>query len=164
MKNLYLLRHAKSSWELTSDDHKRPLKERGKNDALLVSEHTKSMIKPPEKIISSDATRAETTANFFKKSFNVSDENFITNESLYDFGGKKVLEVIKNINNSLDCVLIVGHNHALTSLANMLGDISIVNIPTCGFVEIQFNVEKWEYINYGQTKNIIFPRDLKTKH
>ena len=96
MKNLYLLRHAKSSWELTSDDHKRPLKERGKNDALLVSEHTKSMIKPPEKIISSDATRAETTANFFKKSFNVSDENFITNESLYDFGGKKVLEVIKN--------------------------------------------------------------------
>ena len=163
MKNLYLLRHAKSSWELTSDDHKRPLKERGKNDALLVSEHTKSMIKPPEKIISSDATRAETTANYFKKSFNISDENFNTNESLYDFGGKKVLEVIKNISNSLDCVLIVGHNHALTSLANMLGDISIINIPTCGFVEIQFNVEKWEHINYGQTTNIIFPRDLKIK-
>jgi phosphohistidine phosphatase len=163
LKNLYLLRHAKSSWELTSDDHKRPLKERGKNDALLVSEHTKSMIKPPEKIISSDARRAETTANYFKKSFNSSDENFNTNESLYDFGGKKVLEVIKNISNSLDCVLIVGHNHALTSLANMLGDISIINIPTCGFVEIQFNVEKWEHINYGQTTNIIFPRDLKIK-
>ena len=163
MKNLYLLRHAKWSWELTSDDHKRPLKERGKNDALLVSEHTKSMIKPPEKIISSDARRAETTANYFKKSFNISDENFNTNESLYDFGGKKVLEVIKNISNSLDCVLIVGHNHALTSLANMLGDISIINIPTCGFVEIQFNVEKWEHINYGQTTNIIFPRDLKIK-
>ena len=95
--------------------------------------------------------------------FNISDENFNTNESLYDFGGKKVLEVIKNISNSLDCVLIVGHNHALTSLANMLGDISIINIPTCGFVEIQFNVEKWEHINYGQTTNIIFPRDLKIK-
>ncbi|MDG2052453.1 MAG: histidine phosphatase family protein [Flavobacteriaceae bacterium] len=163
MKNLYLLRHAKSSWELPSDDHKRPLQERGKKDALLVSDHTKSIIKPPEKIISSDATRAETTANYFKKSFNVSSENFITNESLYDFRGKKVLEVIKSISNSLDCVLIVGHNNALTLLANMLGNISIVNIPTCGFVEIQFNVEKWGYINYGQTTNIIFPRNLKTK-
>ncbi|MFT4800814.1 MAG: phosphohistidine phosphatase [Flavobacteriaceae bacterium] len=162
MKTLYLLRHAKSSWEQPGDDHKRPLKGRGKKDALLVSEHTKSFIKPPEKIITSDATRAETTANYFKKSFNISDENFITNQSLYDFGGKKVLEVIKNISNYLDCVLIVGHNHALTSLANMLGDIDIDNIPTCGFVEIQFTIEKWEYANYGQTKNIIFPRDLKT--
>ncbi|MFT5248702.1 MAG: phosphohistidine phosphatase [bacterium] len=162
MKTLYLLRHAKSSWEQPGDDHKRPLKGRGKKDALLVSEHTKSFTKRPEKIITSDATRAETTANYFKKSFNISDENFITNQSLYDFGGKKVLEVIKNISNSLDCVLIVGHNHALTSLANMLGDIDIDNIPTCGFVEIQFTIEKWEYANYGQTKNIIFPRDLKT--
>ena len=129
----------------------------------MVSDHTKSIIKPPEKIISSDATRAETTANYFKKSFNVSSENFITNESLYDFRGKKVLEVIKSISNSLDCVLIVGHNNALTLLANMLGNIGIINIPTCGFVEIQFNVEKWGYINYGQTTNIIFPRNLKTK-
>lgn len=162
MKNLYLLRHAKSSWKLPCDDHKRPLKERGEKDALLISEYTKSIVKPPGKIISSDATRAKTTANYFKNSFNVLDKNFITNQSLYDFGGKKVLEVIKNISNSLDYVLIVGHNHALTSIANMLGDISIDNIPTCGFVEIQFNIEKWEYINHGQTKNIIFPRDLKT--
>ena len=163
MKTLYLLRHAKSSWKEPCDDHKRSLKQSGKKEALLVSEYVKN-IKPPEKIFTSHATRAKSTANYFKNSFNISDKNFIINQSLYDFGGKKVLEVIKNISNSLDCVLIVGHNHALTSLANMLGDISIVNIPTCGFVEIQFNVEKWEYINYGKTKNIIFPRDLKTKH
>tara|TARA_R110000787_G_scaffold60220_7_gene136554 strand:+ start:106 stop:600 length:495 start_codon:yes stop_codon:yes gene_type:complete len=163
LKTLYLLRHAKSSWNQPCDDHRRPLKGRGKKDALLVSEHVKSMVKPPEKIVTSDATRAETTANYFKKSFNISNENFITNQSLYDFGGKKVLEVIKKISNSLDCVLIVGHNHALTSIANMLGDIGIDNIPTCGFVEIQFNIDKWEFANYGQTKNIIFPRDLKTK-
>ena len=71
------------------------------------------------------------------------------------------METIKNLNNSLDCILIVGHNHALTSITNMIGDKIIDNIPTCGFVEIIFNIEKWEYIKYGQTKNIIFPRDLK---
>ena len=160
MKTLYLLRHAKSSWKEPCDDHKRSLKQSGKKDALLVSEYVKSIV-PPEKIITSDATRAKTTANYFKNSFNVSDENFIINQSLYDFGGKKVLETIKNLNNSLDFVLIVGHNNALTSITNMIGDKIIDNIPTCGFVEIQFNIEKWEYIKYGQTKNIIFPRDLK---
>ncbi len=163
MKTLYLLRHAKSSWKQPYDDHKRPLKGRGKRDAMLVSEHVKNLVTCPERIITSDATRAQTTAEYFKKSFKISDENYIKNQSLYDFGGKKVIEVIKGLDNSLNCVLIVGHNHALTSIANMLGDIGIDNIPTCGFVEIQFNIEKWEFANYGQTKNIVFPRDLKPK-
>lgn len=163
MKTLYLLRHAKSSWKQPVDDHKRSLKGRGKRDALLVSEHVKGLVKSPEIIITSDAIRAQTTAQYFKKSFKVKDEKFITNPSLYDFGGKKVLEVIKGLKNSLDCVLIVGHNHALTSIANMLGDIGIDNIPTCGFVEIQFDIEKWEFANYGQTKNIVYPRYLKPK-
>ena len=68
------------------------------------------------------------TAKYFKNSFNISDKNFIINQSLYDFGGKKVLETIKNLNNSLDCILIVGHNHALTSITNMIGDKIIDNI------------------------------------
>ncbi len=163
MKTLYLLRHAKSSWKQPGDDHKRPLKGRGERDASLVSEHIKNLVKSPEKIITSDATRAKTTADYFKNAIGISDDNFIINPALYDFGGKKVLEVIKSLSNSLDCVMIVGHNHALTSIANMLGDIGIDNIPTCGFVEIQFNIEKWEYANYGQTKTIIYPRDLKPK-
>lgn len=163
MKTLYLLRHAKSSWKQPIDDHKRPLKKRGFKDAKLVSKHIKTLVKSPEIIITSDANRAQTTAEFFKDAFKVSDKNFIKNKSLYDFGGKNVLEVIKNLDNTLERVLIVGHNHALTSIANMLGDIGIDNITTCGFVEIQFNIEKWEFANYGQTKNIIFPRDLKPK-
>jgi phosphohistidine phosphatase len=163
LKTLYLLRHAKSSWKQPIDDHKRPLKKRGFKDSILVSNHIKTKVDSPELILTSDANRAQTTACYFKNAFNVSDDNFKTNKSLYDFGGKNVLEVIKSLDNSLEKVLIVGHNHALTSIANMLGDTGINNIPTCGFVEIQFNIEKWEFANYGQTKNIIFPRDLKPK-
>ena len=57
--------------------------------------------------------------------------------------------------------MIVGHNHALTSIANMLGDVIINNIPTCGFINIEFTTQKWEFANFGQTKNVIFPKDLK---
>ena len=73
------------------------------------------------------------------------------------------MEVIKDLDNDLKRVMIVGHNHAFTSIANMLGDSNIDNITTCGFVAIEFNVDSWKFANYGTTVNIIFPRDLKPK-
>ncbi len=161
MKILYLLRHAKSSWKHNVDDHKRPLKGRGKKDALLVSNHVKNKITPPQKIITSDANRAKTTATYFKDAWGILDDDFITNHDLYDFGGQKVLDVIKNMDNNYDSVMIVGHNHAFTSIVNMLGDTNINNMTTCGFVVIEFNVDSWENANYGKTINVIFPRDLK---
>ncbi len=163
MKTLYLLRHAKSSWKHNVDDHKRPLKGRGKRDAILVSNHVKNIIIRPQKIITSDANRAKTTAIYFKDAWGISDDDFITNHDLYDFGGQNVLDVIKNIDNNYESVMIVGHNHAFTSIANMLGDTNINNMTTCGFVVIEFSVDAWEHANYGTTVNVIFPRDLKPK-
>jgi len=163
MKILYILRHAKSSWEEGVEDHSRGLKSRGKEDAKLVSEHISKLVNTPQKIISSDANRAQTTARYFKDVFQVSEKDFILNPDLYDFGGRQVLKVIKSIDDSLDCVMIVGHNNALTSIVNMLGDADINNLPTCGFVEIQFNTETWEFANFGKTTTIVYPRDLKPK-
>ena len=163
MKTLYLLRHAKSSWKHDVIDHQRPLKKRGLNDAELVSKHVKKKVKAPEKIISSDAERALTTALFFKEAFKIADKDFSTNHNLYDFGGRQVLEIIKNLNDSWDRVMIVGHNHAFTSIANMLGDEYIENLPTCGFVQINFDEDHWRDVNVGKTKFTVFPRDLKPK-
>lgn len=163
MKTLYILRHAKSSWGEGVDDHSRGLKSRGKSDAILVSENVSKLVKVPQQIISSDANRAQTTARYFKDAFQVSEEDFILNPDLYDFEGRQVLKVIKSIDESLNCVMIVGHNNALTSIVNMLGDTDINNLPTCGFVEIQFDVETWEFANFGKTKTIVYPRDLKPK-
>ena len=163
MKTLYLLRHAKSSWKHDLGDHKRPLKGRGKRDAMLVSDHIKTKVAAPQKMIVSDATRAQMTARYFKDAWNISDNDFILNHDLYDFSGQQVMEVIKSIDNSLDRVMIVGHNHAFTSIVNMLGDNYTDNLPTCGFVEIEFSVDDWNNANYGITKQMVFPRDLKPK-
>lgn len=161
MKTLYMVRHAKSSWKHDVIDHKRPLKKRGDNDAILVSNYVSKEVKKPNKIISSDAVRALTTAEYFKKAFNISEDDFVVNHNLYDFSGHKVMDIIKNLDNSLDRVMIVGHNHAFTSVANMLGNKYIDNVPTCGFVEIQFDDTQWNTISTGTTIQTIFPRDLK---
>ena len=161
MKTLYMVRHAKSSWKHDVIDHQRPLKGRGRKDCVLVSSAVKQEITPPEKIISSDANRAQSTAQYFKEALEVSDANFTTNHELYDFGGQNVMRIIKALDNSLDSVMIVGHNHAFTSIANMLGDKYFDNVPTCGFLMIEFDTDSWSKIKVGVTKMVIFPRDLK---
>ena len=161
MKTLYLARHAKSSWKYDLPDHQRPLKKRGHNDATLVSEKAKKEHKPPEKIISSDANRAQTTAMYFKKAFGIADKDFVLNHDLYDFSGQSVMEIIKGLDDSLKRVMIVGHNHAFTSIVNMLGSDYIDNLPTSGFVIIKFPVDSWSEITTGETKTLLFPRHLK---
>jgi len=161
MKTLYMVRHAKSSWEFDVIDHKRPLKERGINDGTLVSAYVADNFERPDCIVSSDAVRALATAQFFKEAFNIPENNFKVNHSLYDFSGHKVMETIKSLDDSFNTIMIVGHNHAFTSIANMLGNKYIDNVPTCGFVEIAFKEDSWSKITTGKTKNTVFPRDLK---
>lgn len=161
MKTLYLVRHAKSSWNHDVDDHKRPLKGKGERDGKLVSAKVNAETEPPQKIISSDATRALTTAHFFKDALNIADSNFETKHELYDFSGQNVMRIIKSLEDDLDRVMIVGHNHALTSVVNMLGNQYIDNVPTCGFVMLEFTEKKWSDITTGKTVKTIFPRDFK---
>lgn len=161
MKTLYMARHAKSSWKHDVIDHQRPLKGRGKRDGKLVSEYVSKNYIKPQKIVSSDATRALSTANYFKEAFKIADTDFSTNHSLYDFSGNNVMNVIKTLDDSLDCVMIVGHNHAFTSIVNMLGNQYIDNLPTAGFVIIEFEDDSWKTISTGKTTSMVFPRHLK---
>src|SRR5699024_10286926 len=118
-------------------------------------------VKAPDKILSSDAVRALSTAYFFKDAFDLPEEDFELKHKLYDFRGADVMKVIKSLDNNLECVMLVGHNHAFTSLVNMLGNKHIENIPTCGFVAIEFDEKNWKDVATGKTALTIFPRDLK---
>ena len=137
MKTLYFIRHAKSSWKHTVGDRQRPLKKEGL--MMLCSfkiggtNHCK-----PQVIITSDALRTQSTATYFKDAFDLKNDDFVVNPELYDFSGQQVMKLIKELKNTLDCVMLCGHNHAFTSIVNILGSISINNVPTCGFVAITF--------------------------
>ncbi|MGJ8665839.1 MAG: SixA phosphatase family protein [Patiriisocius sp.] len=161
MKTLYLARHAKSSWKHDVNDHQRPLKGRGRKDGALVAAYVASKMEAPQKLITSDAVRAHSTALYFKNAFGLEDALFETNHDLYDFSGQQVMTVIKGLENDLDCVMLVGHNHALTSIANMIGNKRIENVTTSGFVAIQFDINSWSDVVIGKTIKSVFPRDLK---
>ena len=161
MKNLILIRHAKSSWDSPSTDKKRPLATRGVEDAHLVSSHIAKYLPKKSIIWSSTAKRAKDTATIFLQNMTYPLESIIFKEELYTFDVNELSKIIKSCNNSYDCVIIFGHNQAITDFVNKFGDTFIENVCTSGFVSIDFNVETWEEIDKGQTKKVVFPRDLK---
>ncbi len=161
MKTLYMVRHAKSSWDHDVSDRERPLSKRGLKDVANMSEHIARQQPAPEYIFTSDANRAHTTALYFKESFGMDDDHFVIKSSLYDFGGGQVLETIKACDDQIDRLMIFGHNHAFTSLANMLGSTQLDNVPTCGFVSIEFNTDSWKDIAQGKTTHVLFPKEIR---
>lgn len=161
MKTIVLVRHAKSSWEQNVSDLNRPLSMRGFTDANLVSKAFKSYDFHPDAIYSSPANRAATTCNIFMKNLSLPKSLLAIEEQLYDFGGNKVRQFIKSLNDDLKKIMIFGHNHAFTSLTNSLGDTHIDNLPTSGLVKIDFNVDQWQKVSVGTTKMILTPKDFK---
>ncbi|WP_346882472.1 histidine phosphatase family protein [uncultured Algibacter sp.] len=161
MKNLILVRHAKSSWKYNVIDHERPLNDRGIEDANLISNYVAKQKIVVDKLMSSDAKRAKTTSDIFITNLNIDKSIVQLNHELYDFSGENLINVIKNCDNSINNLMIFGHNHAITAFVNTFGDKDIDNVPTCGFVIIEFNTDYWEDLKQGKTLKTIFPRDLK---
>lgn len=161
MKNLILVRHGKSSWEYSVSDKDRPLLERGISDALLVANKFQEKGIKIDAIFSSPANRALHTAMIFCRQLYFSLDEFQVNERLYDFSGNEVLQFVKELDDSIETVMIIGHNHAFTHIANSLGNTYIDNVPTSGLVYIEFDIENWMAIEKGITKQTLFPKELR---
>ena len=157
MKKLYLIRHAKSSWEdHILSDHDRPLSNRGTRDAPIIGDVLKSKKVKPDIIITSTARRAFKTAKIFSSILDYPLENIIKNSIIYEATTQNLLDVISKIDNSHKTVFLFGHNPAFTVLANLLGDKYINNMPTCAVAELELNVNSWKDVGADSGKLIGF--------
>ncbi|MEM6718114.1 MAG: histidine phosphatase family protein [Bacteroidota bacterium] len=161
MKTVYIIRHAKSSWEYPIDDKDRPLKLRGIKDAHLVANYISDKIDRPQIIYSSIANRALHTCAIFVRELGYPFDKIVIKESMYDFGGSGLLATLKSCDDAVDTLMVFGHNHAITAVVNTYGSQYFDNVPTSGFVAIQFNTDSWNDINEGNTILNVFPKDLK---
>ncbi|TDD73925.1 SixA phosphatase family protein [Flavobacterium caseinilyticum] len=161
MKNLIIVRHAKSSWEEPLLDKERPLTKRGIKDAQLVSSQLSKSIPETYVIWSSTAKRAAETAAIFAQNLSYPVECIIYNDDLYTFNESKLEKIIKMSNNAFENVILFGHNGAITNFVNKFGDADIENVPTAGVVSLEFDTDDWKKIKKGKIKKIIFPKDLR---
>jgi phosphohistidine phosphatase len=142
-------------------DIDRPLDRRGMKDAHLVSLSILDFIPKTYVIWSSIAKRASDTALIFAQNIRYPIECIDYKESLYTFDETQLEKIIKSCDNVFDSIILFGHNGAITNFVNKFGNVSIDNVPTSGFVALEFDTQCWEEINKGQTKKIIVPKDLK---
>ena len=161
MKNLILIRHAKSSWEAPLKDIDRPLDKRGINDAHLVSMNCQEYIPKTFLMWSSTASRASETALIFAQNFSYPVENIIFKRELYTFDEHELEKTIKSCHNDYDNVILFGHNEAITNFVNKFGDVFIDNVPTAGFVSMKFDTLNWQALTNGKTNKTLFPKELK---
>ncbi|WP_353661262.1 histidine phosphatase family protein [Hydrogenimonas sp. SS33] len=164
MKELFILRHAKSSWDDPAlADFDRPLNHRGKEDAPLMGEHLKKLGIKPDLIVSSPAKRAKKTAKIVAEKIGYDVARIEWRDGIYEASPQSLLYLVCQLPDDAKRVMIVGHNPGLTMLANLLGDVAIDNIPTAGIVGIAFDAKSWDDAcrMKGHTVLFDYPKKLK---
>jgi len=159
VKTLYIIRHAKSSWDASNvDDFERPLNDRGKRDAPRMGKRLKEKEIHPELLLSSPAKRALSTAKKIAKVLNYAKDDIKTERNLYHADEETILSIIQGMKDKHNSVMIFSHNPGLTDFVNslMTGEIDIDNIPTCGVVAFQLDVSSWKDVTWGSGKLLFF--------
>lgn len=161
MRTLFLIRHAKSSWDNPGlRDFNRPLNDRGMDIAPKMAIFLAKQGVRPDLMVSSPAKRALTTALFFAEVFGFGHESVVHEQNIYEAAPNDILHIVSHLPDSVHTVLLFGHNPTLTDVANRFSDDHIYNVPTCGIVHIESDAESWKNFGSGDTvvKNCYFPK------
>lgn len=147
MKTLYLVRHAKSSWQYEDiDDYDRPLKGRGIRDAHMISQWLDDEMERPEVLVSSPATRALHTAMIFARTLNIPFSDITVDDELYMATSDALVSILNSLPDEVNSAMMFGHNPTITNFVNRCVDQRIDNVPTSGVVCLHFAEEHWSEV------------------
>jgi phosphohistidine phosphatase len=158
---LYLLRHAKSSWDDPSlDDHDRPLAPRGRTAANRINAHLRSRHIDVSLVLCSSALRAQSTLELVAPGGDVQIES-----ELYGASAAELLERLRRVPDEVDSVMLIGHNPAMEDLAVDLatggGELAGGKFPTAALATLTFS-GPWSALAPAQAELVAFvkPREL----
>ena len=150
MKTLLILRHAKSSWKNSGlADHDRPLNARGQRDAKRMGQFLQHVVLLPDLIITSTAQRAATTAELLALACNYKAEIEYT-PKFYLAAPKAYLYMVSRLSDTIERVMVIGHNPGLEELVEQLTGIK-VKMPTAALAHIQLPIKEWRLLKYNKS-------------
>jgi len=161
MKELILIRHAKSCWnDYNIRDIERPLNKRGHRDAPFMGEllFKKQII--PDVVFSSPAVRADTTAKIIAEKIKYPTEKIIKKSEIYEASLNSLLNLISSFSNEDNSVMMFGHNPGFSLLSNYFCNSFNNNMPTCSIVQLNFEIKSWQEIstNNGILVSFEYPK------
>lgn len=169
-RTIYLLRHAKSSWDDPGlADLKRPLATRGRRAAKALMAHLEEEGIVPDVILCSPATRTRQTLDGISEA--VDGVPVQIEEGIYFGGELAVLGLLRSLPRSCRSAMVIGHNPTLEDLAVDLldpdqdHDRSVERMrfkyPTGALATFQTPLD-WSHLEPGGCRLVSFvrPKDL----
>jgi phosphohistidine phosphatase len=169
VRQLYLLRHAKSDWDHPKlDDHDRPLAPRGKKAMKAMARYLRREGIHPDVVLCSSAKRARQTLERVLSALG-DGVDLEVEDDLYTFDADVLLARLKRVPAAVGSVMVVGHNPATQELGVLLAgsgaeaDLARVGarFPTGGFAALDVPVA-WSRLKPGiaTLRSFVTPRDL----
>jgi phosphohistidine phosphatase len=163
MKTLLILRHAKTQSDAPAGDHARELTERGQRNATAMGAHIHNLIGTPDTIITSDATRAQQTAEIVALAVDFAAP-LTVEPRIYAADLENLLAVVRRIPDEVQIAIIIGHNPGFEELAAALAGNPEheVRLPTSGLAVLEFDVERWDSVRAGagRLREVATPRTI----
>ncbi|MFY0642914.1 MAG: histidine phosphatase family protein [Bacteroidia bacterium] len=155
MKRLFLMRHAKSSWDQPyADDHSRSLNKRGRRDAPIMASKIKESGLIPDLILSSDSRRTIETSKPLLNVLGPIDISYTP--ELYLASMQEIVHLVQKQDNNLDSLMILAHNPGITYAFNALSNSKIDNMPTSAVACIKYDDEDFAEISIDTPSTLEF--------
>ena len=165
MKQLLLVRHAKSSWDdFSIKDFDRPLNDRGKHDAPMMAKRLLKKKVGIDAFISSPAKRAKKTAELFAKEYGVDKESIIIIPELYLATIPVFADLVKKIDDRFQSITLFSHNEGITEYANTLTNTRTDNMPTCSIFAVRSPANSWSEFEKAEKEFWFFEFPKKEDH
>jgi phosphohistidine phosphatase len=146
VRHVYLLRHAKSSWQDPGrDDHDRPLNARGRRSAAEVARTLQQERIRPDVALVSSAERTVETANALDLASKVSVE-----PNLYLASARTLLDRLRTLSEDVRSVLVVGHNPGIEELVATLRRADggpPERMTTATLVALEVELDRWSLLD-----------------
>ena len=128
-------------------DFERPLNERGLHDAPIMAKRFAERKEPVDRLISSPANRAITTARIFASTLGEMPIQEI--QELYLADVRTLMSHIVKLPDTSQHAMLFGHNPGLSELVEHLTHAGPGDLPTCAVVRIDFSAESWHEVAGG---------------
>ncbi len=144
MKTVYIVRHGKAvPAHANVADADRLLTDTGVARTWKVAEYMAESKPLIDHIIASPAERAYTTALIIADKLGIPAAKVVTDEILFTGDDSDAIELIEALDDSVNSVMIVGHNPVITLVANRFASPKLDSLPTTGVVSVHLETEKW---------------------
>jgi len=148
-----LVRHAKAQASGYERDFDRGLTQRGQGDAQLLAQYLASSKSPVDMILASSALRTRQTAQILAGAWENRKTTLEFRESLYLADLAQLWDCLLQLDDSLESVMLVGHNPALTDFFNDLcATARLDNMPTCCVAELIIDISSWSDLEFGKAE------------